>query len=114
MSNIDAATGDIVDKWSGHLDVIAKEQELLKALKSEAKADGYNLKSLAQIVREKRKGAKYQADQLTLELELDTYRQAVGLPTDLADAQERARREAATMDDGDNDPPARGRRGALQ
>lgn len=99
MSNIDAATKSYAERWSQHLDVIAREQNELKALKAEIKEEGYNLKCLAQIVREARKGAKYQAEQLTLELELDTYRKSVGLPVTVEDAQERARREASSMDD---------------
>lgn len=94
MANYDAATREIADKWGALLDEIAERQVLLKDLKAQAKEDGFNLKCLAQIVREKRRGAKYQADQLMLELEINTYRQNYGLPVDVEDAQERARREA--------------------
>jgi len=114
MSNIDAATKDIVDKWSGHLDVIAKAQGELKQLKAEAKDEGYNLKCLAQAVKEKRKGAKYQAEQLTLELELQSYRKSVGLPTDVADAQERARREAEQGPAGDDEASVFGENDTVQ
>lgn len=99
MSNIDAATQEITDQWAEIADEIAKKQVELKDLKARAREDGYNLRALTQIVKEKRKGAKYQAEQLTLELELDTYRKATGLPTELKDAQERAAREAAGIDD---------------
>lgn len=97
MSNIDAATSELVEKWSALLDQIAKAQVELKDLKANAKEEGFNLKCLAQVVKERRKGAKYQAEQLTLELELNTYRSATGLPTTVEDAQERARREAASL-----------------
>lgn len=98
MSNANAALKQIVTEWSGHLDVIAKAQTELKDLKARAKEEGWNLKCIAQAVKERRKGAEYQAEQLSLELELDTYRKGVGLPTDLADAQERARREAQSLE----------------
>lgn len=78
------------------LDQIAELQVEAKDLKAEAKEDGYDMKAFGQIVKELRKGAKYQADQLQLELVLDTYRSAVDLPTDLEVAQQRARDEAAT------------------
>ena len=39
---------------SGHLDDIAKRQDEVKALKAEAKADGFDMKALGQILREHR------------------------------------------------------------
>lgn len=78
------------------LDEIAELQEEVKQLKAEAKADGYDLKALNQVVKELRRGPDYQAAQLELELVLDTYRRAVDLPTTLEAAQEAAR-EAATV-----------------
>ena len=66
----------------------------IKELRGEVKEAGFNVKAFNQAVKEKRKGAKYQAAQLELELEMDTYRSAVGLPVTLEDAQERARKEA--------------------
>jgi uncharacterized protein (UPF0335 family) len=103
-SNYDAATMEIVDKWSGHLDAIAKEQVELKDLKARAKDDGFNLKCLAQVVKERRKGAAFQVDQLMLELEVNTYRENAGLPTTVEDAQDRARKEAAGALDADDKP----------
>lgn len=87
----------------------------LKALKAEDKDDGFNEKALAQCIKELRKGADYQCDQLTLELELDTYRKAVGLPVTLEAAQEAALKEAQMVPDVDDgapveDIPAKGRR----
>lgn len=94
-NKFDAATMDVVEKWEGLLDTIGTAQGELKDLKQQAKDDGFNLKCLAQVVKERRKGAQYQADQLMLELEVDTYRQNAGLPVTVEDAQERARKEAA-------------------
>ena len=87
MSNIDAAKNEIVDKWTGLANDIAKLQVELKDLKASAKEEGYNLKCLAQVVKERRKGAEFQCAQLTLELEMNTYRASTGLPTTLEDAQ---------------------------
>lgn len=78
------------------LDEIAELQEDVKTLKSDAKSEGYDMKAFAQIVREMRRGPKYQSDQLQLELVLDTYRQAVELPITLEDAQRRAAEAAST------------------
>jgi len=69
----------------------------IKALKQAAKDDGYNMKAFAQIIKELRKGAEYQADQLQLELELDTYRRGVGLPVTLEGAQAAARGKAVSV-----------------
>ncbi len=99
MSNIDATTKAYAEKMTALLDEQAKTAGALKDLRAEIKAEGYNLKAVNQVVKELRKGAQFQADQLMLELELDTYRKSVGLPVTVEDAQERARREAATMGD---------------
>ena len=69
----------------------------IKDKRAEVKALGFNIKAFNQIVKEMRRGAKYQADQLQLELELDTYRANAGLPFTLEDAQERARKEAESI-----------------
>lgn len=98
---------------SEKLDEIAELQEEVKQIKSEAKADGYDMKALNQVVKEMRRGADYQSAQLELELVLDTYRKAVGLPTTLEAAQEAARAEAETVpapDDEDTDATERRRR----
>ncbi len=92
-SNIDAATSEIVEKWEALADQIAKAQVELKDLKARAKDEGFNLKCLAQAVKERRKGAEYQCAQLTLELEMQTYRGNVGLPTTVEEAQKRVRDE---------------------
>lgn len=66
-------------------------QEDLKALKAEDKSDGYNEKALGQCVKELLNGSEYQAEQLQFELELDSYRTAVGLPVSLETAQRHLR-----------------------
>lgn len=86
------------------LDQIAELQEDAKEIKGEAKADGYDMKAFAQIVKEMRRGPDYQADQLQLELVLDTYRRAVDLPVTLDAAQEAAREAAGATPE-----PRRGR-----
>lgn len=69
------------------LDEIAERQDDIREIRAEAKADGFDVKVLNKVVQELRKGAKYQQDQLEMELVLDTYRAAAGLPTRLEDAQ---------------------------
>jgi len=82
---------------AGKLDEVAELQAELKKLKEEAKADGFDMKAFGQIVKEMRKGTDYQVAQLELELVLDTYRGAVGLPTDLVEAQRLAAAAAAEV-----------------
>ena len=82
---------------SGKLDEIAELQEEVKQLKAEMKSEGYDLKAVAQIVKELRRGPEYQAGQLELELVLDTYRKAVAPPTDLEAAQAAAAEAAAEI-----------------
>ncbi|ADJ22997.1 hypothetical protein Hden_1184 [Hyphomicrobium denitrificans ATCC 51888] len=77
------------------MDEIDDAKVRLADIKANAKASGYDLKALSQVVKEKRKGAGFQAQQLELEMVLDSYRKAVGNATDLEKAQERARREAS-------------------
>lgn len=89
------------------LDQIAELQGEVKELKAEAKADGYDMKAFGQIIKEMRRGPDFQADQLSLELVIDTYRVAVGLPTDLEAAQDAARADAAQV-------PAKRRESALE
>jgi uncharacterized protein (UPF0335 family) len=78
---------------------IEEAQQQLKDFKAEDKADGYDEKAIAQIIREKKKGAKYQAAQLQLELVLTTYRKGVKLPHTLTEAQKRVAEESAEAPD---------------
>lgn len=101
-SNARGALRDYAARMTRLLDDKAAIDEDIKALKGEMKAASFGkdeMKAFAQIVKEMRKGPDYQADQLQLELVLDTYRRAVDLPTDLEVAQSRARAEAGTAPD---------------
>jgi uncharacterized protein (UPF0335 family) len=115
----DNAKADIkgrAKELAGVLDEIAELQERAKEIKSEAKLEGYDMKAFGQVVKELRRGAEYQAAQLTLELTLDTYRKGVDLPTTLEEAQERARAESAELPDerqAKKDKAAKSRRGDL-
>lgn len=79
------------------LDQIADLQEELKQAKAEDKADGYSEKALAQCLKELRKGPDYQEAQLALELELNTYRSALGLPVTLDAAQQAVRSDVEAL-----------------
>lgn len=69
------------------LDDIADTQTDLKQLYEEIKNEGYNLPVLKQAIKEIRQGEEYREKQLTKEAELNAYREALGLPVDLAKAQ---------------------------
>lgn len=88
------------------LDDKAAIDEDIKALKGEMKVAAFGkdeMKAFAQCVKELRRGADYQADQQQLELVLDTYRGALGLPRNLEVAQQRARAAAESLpDDGES------------
>lgn len=92
-SNADEILRERASRRIKLLDDIADLQTQLKDFKDEDKHDGFSEKALGQIIREQRKGIEYQCDQLMLELELHTYRKAVGLPTDLEFAQKAVRDE---------------------
>jgi uncharacterized protein (UPF0335 family) len=89
--------GGYVDKMARLLEEQAALAGDIKDLRTEIKDAGFNVKAFNQAVKEKRKGASFQCGQLELELEMQTYRRDVGLPTTLEDAQERLRKEAAAV-----------------
>lgn len=99
------------DRRKTVLDDIADLQEDLKEFKKEDKADGYSEKALAQVIKEMRRGEDFQVGQLQLELELDTYRKAVGLPTTLDDAQKRAAEASASVPAAESDDTRSKRKG---
>ncbi len=86
-----------VERWARLLDDIADLQEDLKQVKAEAKADGYDMKALAQVVKELRKDEDYRAAQLELHAVTNTYRRAVELPTNLEEAYRAARAATAEV-----------------
>jgi len=86
-----------VERWSRLLDEIGDLQEDLKQVKSEAKADGYDMKALAQVVKDFRKDEDGRAAQIEWQEITDTYRRAVGLPTALDEAFDAARGAAAEV-----------------
>lgn len=92
-SNTDSVLRERAQRRVEKLDEIAGLQAELADFKAEDKADGFSEKALGQCIKELRKGIEYQCDQLTLELELHTYRRAVGLPVDLETAQKGVRAE---------------------
>lgn len=79
------------------LSEIGDLQEDLKVLKADDKAGGYNERALAQCVKEMLRGHEYQEEQLQLELELDTYRTACGLPVTLETAQRKVAETARSV-----------------
>jgi len=87
----------VVERWSRLLDEIGDLQEDLKQVKAEAKADGYDMKALAQVVKELRQDEDYRAAQLELHAVINTYRRAVELPTDLDEAYSAARDAASEV-----------------
>ncbi len=97
MTDSNSPLGGYVARMAAALDEEAAAKAVVKEIKAEVKEEGFNVKAFNQAVKEKRKGASYQCDQLELELEMDTYRRDVGLPTTLEEAQERLRREAAAV-----------------
>lgn len=103
-SNSKSAIVSFAERMTTLLDDKARIDEDIKALKGEMKALSFGkdeMRAFGQIVKELRRGPDYQADQLQLELVLDTYRRAVDLPTDLEVAQTRARAAAETLPDDD-------------
>lgn len=97
--NAKASLESYARRIMAQLDTISEAQEAVKTAKGEAKSDGFDLKALGQCIKEMRKGPKQQAAQLELELVLDTYREALGLPTDLETAQKLAAQEAEQVPD---------------
>lgn len=80
---------------------IGELQDEVKGLKKDLKDDGYDTKAVNRVLRELRMGADKMAAQLELELVLDTYRHAVGLPTDLETAHRLAQGAAAALPEED-------------
>lgn len=105
QSNSQAELRSLAKRLANVLNEIADLQEDAKQIKAEAKSSGFNPKVFNQIVKEQRRGAEYQADQLQLELELDTYRKAVGLPVTLEQAQAAVLEEAEALPSDEAEEP---------
>ena len=78
-------------------DQVAELQETLKTYKSEDKNDGFTEKAIAKVVRERRADAEQVLANLMFEAEVDVYRKANGLPTEIDKAAEIARSEASSV-----------------
>lgn len=98
-ANANADLKGRAEELAGVLDDIAELKNREKEIKADAKAEGYDMPSFNQMVKEKRRGASYQCAQLEKELVLDTYRKAIGLPVTLEDAQKRAAADASKTPD---------------
>lgn len=91
--NAKAAIKRFADRMSAALDAKADADADIKQIKEEMKAAAFGkdeMKAFNQCVKEQRRGPDFQADQQQLEAILDTYRRALGLPTDLETAQQLA------------------------
>jgi uncharacterized protein (UPF0335 family) len=108
-ANANADLKGRAEELAGVLDDIAELQDRAKEIKADAKAEGYDMKAFNQVVKEKRRGASYQADVLQLELVLDTYRRGVGLPVTLEEAQKRAAEDAGALPEPKKEKKAKGR-----
>jgi len=84
-------------RLSDALDALADAQEAVKDIKAEAKSDGFDAALLSRVLRELRLGPEYIADQLAKEAERDTYRRALGVPTDLDAAMTGVRTAVETL-----------------
>jgi uncharacterized protein (UPF0335 family) len=112
----DNAKADIkgrAKELAGVLDEIAELQERAKEIKSEAKLEGYDMKAFGQVVKELRRGAEYQAAQLTLELTLDTYRKAAGVATEIDEAEKAVRKHVEEVPEPKPKGKGKSRRGDL-
>ena len=83
-----------VERWARLLDEIGDLQEDLKQVKAEAKAEGYDMNALGETVKDYRADEEKRANKLERRAIYDTYKRAIGLPTEL-DAAHSAAREAA-------------------
>lgn len=79
------------------LDDVAELQEELKGFKSEDKADGFTEAAIANAVKMLRADAEKVLATLLLEAEIDVYRKAAGVPTEIEEAQKAAQGEAEAI-----------------
>jgi uncharacterized protein (UPF0335 family) len=91
---------DLYDRAQKRIEImndIDDLKEQLSTLKADDKSAGYTEKAIVAAVKSLRKRPEWHADQLAFELELKTYREAVGLTTDLREAQQLAAEAAETL-----------------
>ena len=86
-----------IDRRVRLLDEVAELQEELKGFKAEDKSDGYNEKAIANAVKMLRADAEKVLATLLLEAEIDVYRKAAGVPTDIETAQGLAHEAAESL-----------------
>lgn len=86
-----------IDRRVRLLDEVAELQEELKGFKAEDKSDGYNEKAIANAVKMRRADAETVLATLLLEAEIDVYRRAAGVPTDIETAQGLAHEAAESL-----------------
>ena len=79
------------------LDDVAELQEEMKGFKSEDKSDGFTEAAIANAVKMRRAGADKVLATLMLEAEIEVYRKAAGVPTEIEAAQEVAAAEAEAI-----------------
>ena len=84
-----------VEKYCDVLDRIAQLKAKLVEQKARLKADGWEMKQFAQVVKETMGGVDYQCAQLEGEAKLTAYRSGAGLPTTVEDAQRLVRGDIA-------------------
>jgi hypothetical protein len=99
-----------VDRRVTILDEIDALKVTLTEFKAEDKADGFTEKMVAQLIKEKRRGADFSVAQLTLELEVKTGREAVGLPATVEEAMKLASATAAEVPEAKSEKRAREKR----
>lgn len=97
-----------IDRRVRLLDEVAELQEELKGFKAEDKSDGFTEAAIANAVKMLRADAEKVLATLLLEAEIDVYRKAAGVPTDIETAQEAAVEAAESLPA----PKERRRRGA--
>lgn len=86
-----------IDRRVALLDEVAELQEEMKGFKAEDKADGYTEKAIADAVKLRRADPEKVLATLMLEAEIDVYREAAGVPTDIESAQALAAEAAETL-----------------
>lgn len=99
-----------IDRRIAILDQAAELAEEIKGFKAEDKADGYNEKAIADVVKLRRADADKVLATLMFEAERDVYRRAGGVPTEIDVAQAAAAAAADTVPE----PKSKKKRGGYE